>query len=80
MGDVNLSGRRIRKLRESDMTVADLRLQIGLDPIKPSIGGLKTKAQISKLGRSVSKSVDRVTPRLKVAPPKVKRFRRRLRD
>lgn len=45
------------------MTVADLTLQIDPVPVKPSMEGIKTKAQITRLGRAVQSQVDKSTPR-----------------
>lgn len=62
MVNIDLSSKRIRELRESNLTVADLRQQIGLKRIRPSMNGIKTRKQIRNLGRAVQKQVDKSTP------------------
>lgn len=60
---VNLSSKRIKQLRDDErITIADLRMQIGIDPMKRSTSPIETKSQINRLGRSVQKQVDQSTP------------------
>ena len=80
--DVNLGSKRIKELRESNLTIADLRQQIGLPSRElPKQGALKTKAQIKKLGRSVQRQVDSSSPRGRNGTQiKQRRFRKKPTD
>ena len=60
---VNLKSKRIKELRESNLTVADLRMQIGFKNVNGVTKPIETKSQVRNLGRAVQRQVDKSTPR-----------------